>query len=145
MTVEEALATYLEDQGRIDKGLSPRSVYKRNWFMAEIAGVQFPFFPMLGFRQGILIHDAHHMLCGYETNWTGESELAGWELASGGCADHVFFWADRILFLFIAIWIAPVRLARAFRAGWGQRNLYRLNRETVLAMDLEEARLYMVS
>ncbi len=142
MTMEEALGNYLTEQN-IAKARSGRELYADKWFYASVFGRQLPFFPKAGFRGGLAAHDGHHMLNGYATNLTGECEVAAWELASGGCGRHFAYWIDRLSFMAIAVAIAPARSVRAWRRGWGQRNLYRLPSERLLAMDLSEGQLYI--
>ena len=143
MTTEEALSEYLIAQAIAEKGHGRKDWYASNWFYTQFFGVQVPFFPRLGFRRGLPAHDTHHMLNGYPTNWVGECETAAWELASGGCGDHLLYWIDRTFFLAIALVVAPMQSARASRRGRGQRNLYRFDPEQLLAMDLVEVRRYV--
>ncbi len=138
MTTEEALAAHLAEQGIIESGRGRGELYKERWFYARIFGTRVPIFPLLGFRTGLAAHDTHHMLTGYDTSWTGESEVAAWELASGGCGRYLAYWIDRTLFFPLGLVLAPIRTLRAFRAGLGRRNLYRLRPERLLAMDLDE-------
>lgn len=138
-TIEEALSEYLVAK----KGDGPKDWYAGNWFYTPIFGVQVPFFPRVGFRQGLPAHDTHHMLNGYPTSWVGECETAAWELASGGCGRHLIYWIDRFFFLAIAPVIAPLRSARAWQRGWGQHNLYRFDPDQLLVMDLVEVQRYI--
>ena len=145
MTAEEALGEYLVAQkiAKKSEGSGRADWYAGHWFYSNLWGVTVPIFPLFGFRQGLPAHDLHHMLNDYDTSWLGECETAAWELASGGCGRHVVYWIDRLLFVVIALVMAPLRTARAFREGWGQRNLYRLDPETLLALDLEDVRRYV--
>ena len=143
MTIQEALGEFLVAQKVAKKGDGPEDFYGGHWFYADILGVRVPFFPRVGFQRGLPAHDTHHMLNGYPTNWVGECETAAWELASGGCGPHVAYWIDRVFFLAIALLMAPVRTVRAWRRGWGQQNLYRLDRDQLLAMELTEVRRYV--
>ncbi len=143
MTIQEALGEFLVAQKVAKKGDGPEDFYGGHWFYADILGVRVPFFPRVGFQRGLPAHDTHHMLNGYKTNWVGECETAAWELASGGCGPHVAYWIDRVFFLAIALLMAPIRTVRAWRRGWGQQNLYRLDRDQLLAMELAEVRRYV--
>ncbi len=143
MTTQEALGKFLVAQKVAKKGDGPEGFYGGYWFYANILGVRVPFFPRVGFQRGLPAHDTHHMLNGYKTNWVGECETAAWELASGGCGPHVAYWIDRVFFLAIALVMAPIRTVRAWRRGWGQQNLYRLDRDQLLAMELAEVRRYV--
>jgi hypothetical protein len=143
MTTKEALSEFLVAQKVADDGDGPQDWYASGWFYTTIFGVQVPFFPRAGFRQGLPAHDTHHMLNGYAANWVGECETAAWELASGGCGPYLMYWIDRLFFLLIALVIAPLRSGRAWRRGWSQQNLYRFDPDQLLAMDLDEVRRYV--
>ncbi|MAE95643.1 MAG: hypothetical protein CL910_13375 [Deltaproteobacteria bacterium] len=138
MKTEDALGEFLAANQLAKRGSGREEWYADKWFYTPILGVQVPFFPHFGFRRGLPAHDTHHMLNGYPTNWVGECETAAWELASGGCGPHIVYWVDRILFLAIALAIAPLRSLRAWRRGWSQQNLYRFDPDQLLAMDLTD-------
>ncbi len=142
-TAQEALGEFLVAQKLAKKNDGREDWYGGNWFYSSILGVRVPIFPRFGFRQGLPAHDLHHMLNGYPTSWVGECETAAWELASGGCGRHVAYWIDSVFFLAIALPVAPMRTVRAWRRGLHQRNLYRLDPERLLAMDLVEVRRYL--
>jgi hypothetical protein len=76
-----------------------------------------------GRRRAVRIHDLHHVLTGYQTNLTGESEIAAWELASG-CRRMRAAFVLNLFALAIGLVIAPVRLARAWARGRHTGNLY---------------------
>ena len=63
-------------------------------------------------------------MTGYSTTWTGEAEIAAWELA-GGCGRYGWAWALNLSALPIGLVIAPRALLRAFVRGRRSRNLYR--------------------
>jgi hypothetical protein len=143
MTTEEALGEFLVEQKVANKSDTREDWYGGFWFFTTILGVKIPVFPRFGFRRGLPAHDTHHMLNGYRTHWIGECETAAWELASGGCGHHLAYWIDRLLFLAIALLTAPAQTLRAWKRGWGQRNLYRLEPDRLLAMDIDEVRRYV--
>ena len=145
MTTEQALCEYLVAQKVMKQGDSREDFYGASWFYATILGRSVPIFPRLGFRQGLPAHDTHHMLNGYATTWVGECETAAWELASGGCGPFVVYWFDRLFFLLIALAVAPVATLHAWQRGWGQRNVYRLDPEELLVMDIDEVRRYVTA
>lgn len=74
--------------------------------------------------RSVRFHDLHHVLTGYRTHWTGEGEIAAWEIASG-CADHHAAWLLNLWAMAIGLCIAPRPIARAFVRGRRTRNLYR--------------------
>lgn len=69
------------------------------------------------------LHDLHHVLTGYKTDWIGEAELAAWELRAG-CKTVIVYWLD-FSGVLIGLCISPLRVWRAFRAADGSRTLYR--------------------
>ena len=69
------------------------------------------------------LHDLHHIVTNYDTSWTGESEIAAWELASG-CRRHWVAWGLNLGALAIGLVIAPRRTWRAFVRGRRSGNLY---------------------
>jgi hypothetical protein len=74
--------------------------------------------------RSVRYHDLHHLATGYGTDWTGEAEIAAWEIASG-CADHHAAWLLNLWAMAIGLAIAPRAVARAFLRGRRSRNLYR--------------------
>ncbi len=143
MKTEEALGEFLLAQGVVKENDASNDLYSGYWFYINIRGVKVPFFPRIGFQNGLPAHDAHHMLLGYETNWIGECETAAWELASGGCGRYIAYWIDRLFFVAIALTMSPSRTLRAWRRGWGHNNLYRIAPDKLLVMDLVEVRRYL--
>src|SRR5579864_4940478 len=69
------------------------------------------------------LHDLHHILTGYRTDWIGEAEVAAWELRAG-CKTLVVYWLD-LSGAAIGLFISPLRVWRAFRSAKGQHTLYR--------------------
>ena len=126
------------------------------WLSFRFNQVWVPVFPLFvlpeTFRDFLLIHDAHHLITGYGTDFRGEMELNAWTLASGGYFFNGAPWW--MLFegdgkgLFHAIhsliWM-PREFLSAFRKGWRQHSLYALDVDTALEMDLEDARRYIAT
>ncbi len=142
MTTGDALAGYLTKRSLIEAGALREDWYTGNWFTSEIRGRTIPIFPMAGFRSGLVHHDIHHMLTGYETSWIGECEVAGWELGSGGCGTHLVFWLDRLSFVVMGLVCAPLRTLRAFRRGLRAHNFFGQDVERVLSTPLAETERY---
>jgi hypothetical protein len=71
----------------------------------------------------IPLHDLHHVLTGYATDWIGEGEIGAWELRAG-CETFIAYFLNGGGVL-IGLCISPGRVWRAFRAAKGQRTLYR--------------------
>jgi len=105
-----------------------------------ILGLPFTFPNTKGRKRIVHLHDLHHVLTGYRTNWTGETEISAWELRAG-CYSFTAY-ALNGLGVILGVFIAPVRAARAFCAAAGQRTLYRDNiaYDSLLQMTVGEAR-----
>jgi hypothetical protein len=69
------------------------------------------------------LHDLHHILTGYRTDWIGEAEIAAWELRAG-CKTFVVYWLDAAG-VAIGLFISPASVWRSFLRAKGQRTLYR--------------------
>lgn len=79
------------------------------------------------------LHDLHHVLTGYAADWTGESEIAGWEIGAG-CGGHGAAWVLNLLALQYGVFIAPRAVLTAFARGRRSQSLY-------AARELDEAML----
>jgi hypothetical protein len=119
-SVRSARAAYFEHAGfPADGG------YGAAWVKVKIAGRFVPLFPNVAPRlRAVKLHDLHHIATGYDTSWTGEIEIAAWELASG-CRSYLAAWVLNLGSLALGLVVAPRRLLRAWRRGRRSRNLYR--------------------
>jgi hypothetical protein len=116
-TVAEARARYFAANGFSDDG------YDRRW-VKLMAGPVPLYFPNTAQRvRSVRLHDIHHVLTGYETTWTGEGEIAAWEIASS-CGDHWAAWVLNLSALAIGLFIDPSAMYRAFVRGRHSANLY---------------------
>jgi hypothetical protein len=107
--------------------------YSSKWVKLKIGPAAVAFPNSKERVRSVKLHDIHHVLTEYDTSWTGEAEIAAWELASN-CRTHWAAWVlDGGAFL-IGLLIAPRRTLRAFVRGWKSRNLYH-------AHELDEALL----
>jgi hypothetical protein len=74
--------------------------------------------------RAVKLHDLHHVATGYPTTWTGEAQIAAWEIA-GGCGGFAWAWMLNLQGLAIGLAIAPRAVFRAFVRGRHSRTLYR--------------------
>ena len=119
MTAQDALSSFFVAQGILREGSAVEDWIGDRWY--RIGGI--PVLPLVGkIKHSLILHDVHHLVTGYDTSWTGELELAAWELASGGCGLNLFFWLDRFLALALGLFVCPRRLWRAASRGWKCRN-----------------------
>ena len=139
-TTEEALREYLTVRGLIPSGMPRGDWYRDNWVRIQVKGRRVPVFPIHGFKQSFFLHDIHHLLTGYDTDWTGEFEIAAWELSSGGCGRYYLYWIDRIVFILLGLIFAPRATVRAFRQGWPHRNSFGRDPNDLMPVDFDELR-----
>ncbi|HEY8378144.1 MAG TPA: hypothetical protein VIK91_16730 [Nannocystis sp.] len=80
-------------------------------------------FPNPPTRQRVIaLHDLHHVLTGYGTDFAGEAEIGAFELR-GGC-NTIFLWQINLAAAFIGLFVAPIRTVRAFFRAGGAHTLY---------------------
>ena len=108
-----------------DAKLGPNGGYGDRWVRVESKPIPF-YFPNLPSRVAAArLHDLHHIVAGYETDWPGEAEIAAWEIASG-CARYHAAWILNLGAFGAGLVIAPKRLFRAFLRGrHAKTNLYK--------------------
>lgn len=96
-----------------------------------------------GRKKAVRIHDLHHVVTGYQTTWTGESEIAAWELASG-CFQSPAATVLNSGALAVGLVIAPLRVARAWARGRTTTNLYDENGvDHLLPRTVDETRAHL--
>jgi hypothetical protein len=116
-----------------DGGISDR------WVVLRVGRVPMPFLNTSARRKALWLHDVNHLVAGTSEGNVGEAEISAWELASGGCGRYVAAWAlDLSGMLLGMIW--PLHVIKAFAAGRTMRNVYDLDLNDVLDMDLVELR-----
>ena len=105
-------------------GLGQDGGYGARWVKVE--SKPFPvYFPNTSCRVAAAkLHDLHHVATEYGVDWTGEAEIAGWEIASG-CGWHGWAWILNLGAFTIGLFRSPRRLFRAFvRGRHTSANLY---------------------
>jgi hypothetical protein len=140
VTTEEALKDYPAARGMIPRKLPRDEWYRENWVRVSMWGRRVPVFSVYGFKESLFIHDIHHLLSGYDTDWTGELEIAAWELSSGGCGRYFLYRIDRMVFTLLGLIFAPRATCRAFRCGLKHRNLFHRDPEEVMPIEIDELR-----
>jgi hypothetical protein len=71
-------------------------------------------------RRAIRRHDLHHVLTGYGTDYIGEAEISAWELGCGLTGLGLYVRLIVVSALLLFGWLAPRRVARAYRAARGR-------------------------
>jgi hypothetical protein len=89
------------------------------------------------------LHDLHHILTGFATDWIGEGEIGVWEIRTG-CRSFAAYFLNGGGVL-IGLLLSPRRMVRAFHAAKGQRNLYRdsVSYDRMLQMTVGELRAHL--
>lgn len=110
--------------------------YRRTKFVVPLGPVALTF-PNPGV---LFLHDLHHVVTGYGTDFVGEAEISAFELRAGVPTPLVFVLCVGSLLL--ASFVAPRRVARALGAARGARSLYRaeIPYATALEMTVDELR-----
>ncbi len=131
---------YFATRGIIPREAPVEDWYKDNWVRVAMWGRRVPVFPIYGFKKSLFLHDIHHLLSGYETDWVGELEIAAWELSSGGCGHHYLYWLDRLVFVALGFLFAPRKTWRAFCRGWKHKNIFHRDPMDLMPVPVEELR-----
>jgi hypothetical protein len=135
LTLGAARTAYYQQNGFGDDGGD-----SLNWVPLKLWKLTIKIPNTEGRRRAVRIHDLHHVLTGYETNWTGETEIGAWELASG-CLRWPAATVLNLGALAIGLVIAPRRALRAWARGRHTGNLYQEDGvEHLLARSVEDTR-----
>src|SRR5262245_61843224 len=97
--------------------------YDEKWVPLAMGPLHFAIPNTAGRVRAVRYHDLHHVVTGYDTDWTGEGEIGAWEVASG-CRDLLAAWMLNLYAMQLALFIAPRAVWRAFVRGRHSRNLY---------------------
>ena len=122
-----------------ENGFSIRDYYAP-MFTIAIFGLALKFPNTEAHKRAVPLHDLHHVLTGYGTDWIGEAEIGAWELRAG-CNSFIVYFLNGSGVI-IGLFISPRRVWRAFRAARGQRTLYNdpAPYERLLQMTVSELR-----
>jgi hypothetical protein len=130
LSVRDARDRYLADNGFSTAG------YTAPTFQVDVLGRTWTFKNLRVRQRAVPLHDLHHVATGYGTDLVGEAEIGAWEIG-GGCT-NLFLYYINAAAMVLGLFLAPVRVWRAFRAGLRQRTLYKVAApyEEVLGLDL---------
>lgn len=119
LIIADARVTYFRNSGFAADG-----GYGDKWVVLRAGRFPVLAFPNVPSRvRSVKLHDIHHILTEYDTNWTGEAEIGAWELASG-CGRYLPAWVLNAGAVIIGLFIAPRRVVTAWARGKRSRNLY---------------------
>lgn len=90
--------------------------YADRWVRVETRPIAV-YFPNTACRVAAAkLHDLHHVATEYRVDWTGEAEIAGWEIASG-CGAYGWAWMLNLGAFTVGLFRSPARLFQAFVLG----------------------------
>lgn len=137
-TVRESI-----ERHHAESGIAPDGGLSDRWVVIKIGRIPMPFFNTAARRRALALHDVNHLVAGLGSGNVGEAEISAWELASGGCGPYLAAWAlDLAGMLLGMVW--PIHVIRAFGAGRTMKNVYGLDVDQLLDMDLTELRQCLV-
>lgn len=117
LTLRDARGQYFALNGFGEGG------YDARWVKLKAGPVHLYFPNTEGRVRAVRLHDLHHVLTEYDTTWSGEAEIAAWEIASN-CRGYLAAWLLNFNALAIGLAIAPRSTWEAFLRGRRTRNLY---------------------
>lgn len=126
----EGHSTVREERRRFwaENGFGADGGYDDAWQEASFGGIPYAVPNVAARGEALRVHDLHHLVTGYGTDWRGESEIAGWELGSGGAGGYAYAWFIAMFGFVVGVLTMPLRTWRAFRRGRDWSNLYGLAR-----------------
>jgi hypothetical protein len=117
LTMRDARRLYFDANGFGEGG------YDAKWVTVKMGPIPFAFPNSPQRVRSVRLHDMHHVVTDYATDWTGEAEIGAWEIASN-CRDHYAAWLLNLFAMGIGLGIAPRAVWRAFVRGRRSGNLY---------------------
>lgn len=117
LTMRDARRLYFDANGFGEGG------YDAKWVTAKMGPIPIAFPNSPQRVRSVRLHDLHHVVTDYATDWTGEAEIGAWEIASN-CRDHYAAWVLNLFAMGIGLLIAPGAVWRAFLRGRRSGNLY---------------------
>jgi hypothetical protein len=80
-----------------DLHLAANGFYLRDYeaptFTIRIFGLSLKFPNAEAHKRAVPLHDLHHLVTGYRTDWVGEAEIGAWELR-GGCNSFITYFLN---------------------------------------------------
>lgn len=134
LTVGEARSRYFADSG------FDETSYTDRWVRLKLGPIPLAFPNTAGRKAAVKLHDLHHLATGYDTSWTGEAEIAAWEIGAG-CGRHGAAWALNTMAMAMGLIHSPRRVLRALARGRRSTSLYRTTySDAMLGWSLGELR-----
>jgi len=134
MLLRDARDAYLAAAGLGDGG------YDLPWVKLKMGRVPLAIPNTASRKRAVPLHDLHHCLTGYQTDWAGEFEISAWEVASN-CQGYGFAWYINLQGMLAGLFYSPCRTWRAWVRGRSNGNLYAIGySESLLQRSVEELR-----
>ena len=145
MTVEESFRQFCK-ANHLDE----------RWMGVAIASKRLKLWPRLLIPKSLWdwlkVHDAHHLIIGYNTDFAGEAEIATWALPRNGLNFEagsrvipLLTAVDSIIPTLVGLILIPKRIIRAWRRGKEEYSLRNLNSGLVLEMKFDQAKHSVVT
>ncbi|NUP11387.1 MAG: hypothetical protein HOW73_35520 [Polyangiaceae bacterium] len=113
--------------------------YSDAWVDFHIGPLYCPFPNTKSRIRAVKVHDLHHILTGYQTDFIGELEIGAWEVGAG-CKDFAAAWFLNLSSLGAGVLFAPSRVYRAFIRGRSTDSLYGRPLDDMLGRTVAEMR-----
>ncbi len=128
-----------------DNNLDPDGGQSSSSVKIELTAKVYFYFPNFDARRkAVILHDIHHLLTGYTTTLSGESEISAWEIASG-CKSYWAAFLINTSGLMMGIPFNFMGVLKAFSRGRKTKNLYHnsISLEQALDMKISELRKHL--
>jgi len=134
LTMSAARTRYFENNGfGADGG------YGAAWVDFKLGPIPFPFPNTPQRVDAVKFHDLHHVLTGYDTDFTGELEISAWEIAAG-CKRYAAAWVLNLGGIAAGLFTSPGRVFAAFVRGRHSSTVYGEAFEPLLERTVGELR-----
>jgi hypothetical protein len=134
-TVRDAVAAYLEENGFDVKD------YDAPTALVTPFGISMHIPNPPSRQRAVRLHDLHHLVTGYGTDFAGEAEVSAWELSRGLRGLGLYIRLIIVTAFVGGLLVAPRRTWRAFRAAPGRDTLFpRPDYESLINLTLGELR-----
>lgn len=110
-----------------------------DWAYLDMKWFRIPFPNTASRKKALILHDIHHIVTGYKSDWQGEAEIAAWEVSTG-CGDYSAAWVLDTGGIAMGIMFYPVKTFKAFVRGRRTTNLYLSNyrKEDLVNLSIRE-------
>ncbi len=138
MKIQEALSAFYEaNQFGDDGGESS------NWAWLKMGPITIPMYNPESRKQVLFLHDIHHLITGYGTDWRGESSVSAWEIATGGWGNRIYIWLIIFGAFIVGLFRFPRLSMEAFARGLRTKGLIQMNlpKQELLKSTIEELQI----